>query len=86
MNPHSTEPGSLGECYVGLRVRPEQSCTYPGTTDEFRVNARGRGSFLGRLAGLRINFDNETVNGRVYDFYAEHLGDGVWVVNRVGGE
>ena len=85
VNPASTGPGSLGECYAGLRVSAGQSCTYPGTTDEFRVNERGRGSFLGRLAGIRINFDNETVNGRVYDFRAEHLGNGVWVVNRVAG-
>ncbi|MCY4580624.1 MAG: hypothetical protein OXD31_16470, partial [Chloroflexi bacterium] len=72
-------------CYVGLLVRIGQSCTYPGTTDEFSVNVRGRGSFLGRLAGIRIRINNETVSGRVYDFEAEHQGDGVWRIERVGG-
>ena len=74
-----------GDCYPGLLVRPGESCTYPGTADEFSVNARGRGSFLGRLAGIRIRFDNETVDGRVYDFLATHQGDGVWRIDRVAG-
>ena len=29
--------------------------------------------------------DLAALNGRVYDFHAEHLGDGVWRVNRVAG-
>ena len=66
-------------------MRPGESCTYPGTADEFSVNARGRGSFLGRLAGIRIRFDNETVDGRVYDFLATHQGEGVWRIDRVAG-
>ena len=74
-----------GDCYAGLLVGIGESCTYPGTADEFSVNARGRGSFLGRLAGIRIRFDNETVDGRVYDFLATHQGDGVWRIDRVAG-
>ena len=80
----TSENGYLGECYVGLLVGIGQSCTYPGTTDEFSVNVRGRGSFLGRLAGIRIRINNETINGRVYDFWATHRGDGVWRIDRVG--
>ena len=74
-----------GDCYVGLLVGIGENCTYPGTTDEFSVNVRGRGSFLGRLAGIRIQIDNETINGRVYDFEASHQGDGVWRIDRVAG-
>ena len=85
VNSDSTEPGPLGECYAGLWVRIAQSCTYPGTTDEFSVNERGRASFLTRLAGIRIRIDNETINGRVYDFAAEHQGDGVWRIDRLAG-
>jgi len=76
---------SPGDCYVGLLVGIGENCTYPGTTDEFSVNVRGRGSFLGRLAGIRIQIDNETINGRVYDFEASHQGDGVWRIDRVAG-
>ena len=81
----SAQTGMEVECYVGLLVRPGESCTYPGTADEFSVNARGRGSFLGRLAGIRIRINNETINGRVYDFLATHQGDGVWRIDRIAG-
>ena len=77
--------GSLGVCQVGMLLSPGQSCTYPGTADEFSVNARGRGSFLGRLAGIRIRINNETINGRVYDFATSHQGDGVWRIDRIAG-
>ena len=62
-----------------------QSCTYPGTTDAFSVNERGRGSFLTFLAGIRIRIDNQTINGRVYDLEASHQGDGVWRIDRIAG-
>ena len=81
----TTQTGSLGECYVSLSVSIGQSCTYPGTTDAFSVNARGRGSFLTFLAGIRIRIDNQTINGRVYDFEASHQGEGVWRMDRVAG-
>ena len=84
-DPDDESPVSPGDCYAGLLVGIGETCTYPGTTDEFSVNVRGRGSFLGRLAGIRIRIDNETVNGRVYDFSASHQGDGVWRIDRVAG-
>ena len=79
------EAGSLGTCHVDQTVRIGQSCTYPDTTDAFSVNVRGRGAFLGRLAGIRIDFRNESIDGRVYDFAASHQGDGVWRIDRIGG-
>ena len=85
VNTDTTETGSLGECYVSLSVSIGQSCTYPGTTDAFSVNERGRGSFLTFLAGIRIRIDNQTINERVYDFEASHQGDGVWRIDRVAG-
>ena len=80
----STE-GSLGVCQVGMTLNSGQSCTYPGTTDEFSVNVRGRGRFLSFLAGIRIRINNQTINGRVYDFEASHQGDGVWRIDRIAG-
>ena len=77
--------GSLGVCQVGMMLSSGQSCTYPGTTDVFSVNVRGRGSFLGRLAGIRIRINNETINDREYDFEASHQGDGVWRMDRIAG-
>ena len=85
VNTGTTETGSLGECYVSLSVSIGQSCTYPGTTDAFSVNERGRGSFLTFLAGIRIRIANQTINGRVYDLEASHQGDGVWRIDRIAG-
>ena len=77
--------GSLGVCQVGMTLSSGQSCAYPGTTDEFSVNVRGRGRFLTFLAGIRIRINNQTINGRVYDFEASHQGDGVWRIDRIAG-
>ncbi len=85
VDPGGMPQGSPGDCYPGLLVGIGENCTYPGTTDEFSVNVRGRGSFLDRLAGIRIRINNETINGRVYDFEASHQGDGVWRIDRVAG-
>ena len=85
VNTDTTETGSLGECYVSLSVGIGESCTYPGTTDAFTVNERGRGSFLTFLAGIRIRINNQTIDGRVYDLLASHQGDGVWRIDRVAG-
>ena len=85
VNEDSATAGFLGNCYVSLLLSPGQSCAYPGAAERFSVNARGRGSFLGRLAGIRIRIENETVNGRAYDFHASHEGDGVWRIDRIEG-
>jgi len=77
--------GSLGVCQVGMLVRSGESCTYPGTTDEFSVDERGRGAFLAFRAGIRISIEDQTIDGRVYDFLASHQGEGVWRIERVAG-
>ena len=77
--------GYLGACRVGMTLSSGESCTYPGTTDDFSVNTRGRGRFLTFLAGIRIAITNQTINGRVYDFEAAHQGDGVWRIDRLAG-
>ena len=74
-----------GDCFPGLLVRMGGTCTYPGTDDEFSINVRGRGQFLDRLAGIRIDIRDETIDGRVYDFRASHEGDGEWLIERVAG-
>ena len=85
VNADSSGTATGGECYVSLLVSIGQSCTYPGTTDAFSVNVRGRGSFLTFLAGIRIRINNQTISGRVYDLLAVHQGDGVWRIDRIAG-
>ena len=81
----SSDEVAEGDCYVGLVLRSGETCAYPGTEDEFSVNVRGRGSFLDRLAGIRIRISDETIDGQVYDLHASHQGDGVWRIDRIEG-
>ena len=75
----------LGDCYVSLLLISGQSCAHPGTDELFSVDAQGRGAFLGRLAGDRIEIDGESVDDHVYDFEASRQNDGVWRINRIAG-
>ena len=76
-------PGVAGaDCYVGLLVRPGESCTYPGTRFEFSVDSSGRASFLHQTAsdGTMAIFTGFAA------IIATHQGDGVWRIGRVGSQ
>ena len=75
----------LGDCRIGLLVRPGQSCTYPGTDDAFSVGEDGRGMFLIITSARAININKVTYQGTYYDFRAEHEGEGVWRIDRLDG-
>ena len=71
-----------GDCHVGLRLGPGESCLYPNTDVAFSVNAAGEGQFLIFTSAGLIDLSNSTVNP--YDFAASHQGDGVWRIDRIG--
>ena len=71
-----------GDCHVGLRLGPGESCLYPNTDVAFSVNAEGEGQFLIFTSAGLIDLANSTVNP--YDFAASHQGDGVWRIDRIG--
>ena len=75
---------SGGECYAGLVLSPGQSCTYPGTDQQFRVDDSGRGSFIFFSAGTGIDARNTTINGVTYNFKASKQPDGTWLVEVAG--
>ena len=75
----------LGDCHVGLVLRPGQRCTYPGTAEAFSVMENGRGMFLIISSARAININKVTFKGQFYDFRASHQGDGVWRVDRLAG-
>ena len=75
---------SDGTCTVDLIVEPGESCTYPGTSAEFTVDADGTGRFLFTSAGSRIELRNTTINGVTYTFVASKQSDGNWIVEEVG--
>ena len=73
-----------GTCTVDLIVEPGESCTYPGTSTEFSVDADGTGVFLFTSSGSSITLRNTTINGVTYTFVASKRSDGSWRVEEVG--
>ena len=82
----STEaaPASDGTCTVDLVVEPGGSCTYPGTSTEFSVDADGTGRFLFTSSSSSIVLRNTTINGVTYTFVARKQSGGNWRVEEVG--
>ena len=83
--PLSASEGADGVCHVDLVVSPGESCTYPGTSDEFSVGSSGTGRFLFFTAGTGIDAHNTTINGVRYNFKASKQGDGTWIIEAAGG-
>ena len=79
-----TRPG--GACAAGLLLRPGESCTYPGTSDRFMVNADGSATFLFFTSSRSISVVNSSINGRVYTLVATRQSDGRWRIERVGND
>ena len=75
---------SGGDCYAGLVVGPGESCTYPGTAQEFSVDASGRGHFIFASAGTGIDARGTTINGFTYNFKASKQPDGTWLIEVAG--
>ena len=65
-------------------MAPGDICTYPGTSDQFRVDAEGKGHFLFFTATAVINAHNANINGQNYDFSARKRDDGDWVIESAG--
>ena len=76
---------SVERCVAGQLLQSGESCSYPGTNDVFTINEQGRGQFLTYVARVRIRVENQTINGRVYDFVASHQGGSVWRIDRLDG-
>ena len=77
-------PSEQSDCSVGLVLRLEQRCTYPGTSDEFWTDASGLGHFLFLTASSTINAQNANINNHPYDFAARKQNDGTWIIEVVG--
>ena len=71
-------------CWIGQSLAPGDICTYPGTSDEFRVDSEGKGHFLFFTATAVIKAQNANINGRSYDFSARKQDDGNWVIELAG--
>ena len=80
----TSESAAASDCRVGQALSAEESCTYPGTSDEFSVDASGVGRFLFFSAQTVISARNALINGQLYDFAASRQDDGSWVIEVVG--
>ena len=71
-------------CQVGNVLSPGQSCTDPGTGDDFTVLADGRGQYLFITAGTGITLTGN-INGKQRNFIAKKRADGNWEIQSVTG-
>ena len=71
-------------CQVGDVLSPGESCTDPGTGDEFSVLANGFGRYLFMTAGTGISLTG-TINGKQRNFVADKRADGKWEIKSVTG-
>ena len=72
------------DCYVGLVVALGERCTYPGSTQDFRVDDSGRGHFIFFTAGTGISARGTNINGIIYNFAASKQPDGTWIIEAAG--
>lgn len=79
-----TEQSNAANCWIGQTLTLGDICTYPGTSDEFRVDAEGKGHFLFFTATAVISARNANINGQNYDFSARRQDDGDWVIESAG--
>ena len=79
-----TITSAAADCRVEQVIKEGDSCTYPGTSDEFSVDASGVGRFLVFSAQTTISARNALINGQLYDFAASRQNDDSWVIEVVG--
>ena len=63
--------GHPQQCSVGDIIQPGGSCTYPGTTNVFSVDATGKARFLFFTAGGNLRIRDANINGRRYTLVTE---------------
>ena len=70
------------DCQVGDVLSPGESCTDPGTGDDFSVLENGFGQYLFARAGGGISMKGN-INGKLRNFVADKRADGKWEIKSV---
>ena len=78
--PAPTPPPPPPACTVGLVLQAGDSCTYPGSSQTFTVNADGSATLGPITSGQAINITSANL-----DFAATRQSDGSWIIERVAG-
>ena len=76
--------GHAQQCRVGDIIQPGGSCTYPGTTNTFSVDATGKARFLFFTAGGNLRIRDANINGRRYTLVTERSDDGGRIITELG--
>ena len=79
-----TNTGHAQECSVGDVIQPGGSCTYPGTTNVFSVDATGEARFLFFTAGGNLRIRDANINGRRYTLVTERSEGGGRRITELG--
>ncbi len=84
LTPGGVHSQSVGDCYPGLTVRAGERCTYPGSSEEFWVDASGTGYFKNSTSDYGL----ESTTRRGTDPPTTHFKAGkegsVWVIEAAG--
>ena len=76
--------GHAQQCSVGDVIQPGGSCTYPGTTNVFSVDATGKAHFLFFSAGGNLRIRDANINGRRYTLVTERSEGGGRIITELG--
>ena len=76
--------GHAQHCRVGDVLQPGGSCTYPGTSDVFSVDATGKARFLFFTAGGNLRIRDANINGRRYTLVTERSEGGGRRITELG--
>ena len=76
--------GHAQQCRVGDIIQPGGSCTYPGTTNVFSVDATGEARFLFFTAGGNLRIRDANINGRRYTLVTERSDNGGRIITELG--
>ena len=76
--------GHAQQCRVGDVIQPGGSCTYPGTTHVFSVDATGKARFLVFTAGGNLRIRDANINGRRYTLVTELSENGGRIITELG--
>ena len=76
--------GHAQQCRVGDVIQPGGSCTYPGTTNVFSVDATGKARFLVFTAGGNLRIRDVNINGRRYTLVTQRSEGGGRIITELG--
>lgn len=73
-----------GECYAGLELQPGDRCTYPGSTEDLKIDESGNAEFMIFFVQDALTLIDGNINGLEVNFVALRQHDDTWLVQTAG--